>query len=97
MRNILKIKILSVLIMLSSGFGLNAQVSADEGKTLFKNFCAACHVKDMKTDLTGPALGGVEERWADYDRVDLYSWIRNSQSMINDAKHPKAVELWNTN
>ena len=96
MRNILKIKILSVLIMLSSGFGLNAQVSADEGKTLFKNFCAACHVKDMKTDLTGPALGGVEERWADYDRVDLYSWIRNSQSMINDAKHPKAVELWNT-
>ncbi len=48
----------------------------------------------MKDALTGPALGGVQERWASYPKTDLYNWIRNSQAMIK-AGHPKAVELWN--
>lgn len=47
----------------------------------------------MKTKMTGPALGGVEDRWADYPREDLYKWIRNSQGMIAEG-HPLAVELW---
>ena len=34
----------------------------------------------MIADLTGPALGGVEERWE--NKEDLYAWIRNSQSVI---------------
>ena len=46
----------------------------------------------MKSNLTGPALGGVRERWESQE--DLYSWIRNSQAMIQ-AGHPRAVELWN--
>ena len=70
-----------------------AQPSADSGKTLFKNYCATCHAKNMKTAGTGPALAGTQERWADYPREDLYGWIRNSQAMIN-AGHPRAVELW---
>ena len=70
-----------------------AEANLDEGKTLFRNYCATCHVADMKSDLTGPALGGVEERWADYPAEDLYSWIRNSQAMIQ-AGHPRAKELW---
>ncbi len=48
----------------------------------------------MKTNLTGPALAGVEERWADYPQEDLYSWIRNSQALISTG-HPRANELWN--
>ncbi len=48
----------------------------------------------MKSRSTGPALGGVEERWADYPQEDLYAWIRNSSSLI-DAGHPRATELWN--
>ena len=48
----------------------------------------------MKDDLTGPALGGVEERWAKYPKEDLYSWIRNSQQLIS-AKHPQALAVWN--
>ena len=48
----------------------------------------------MKDNLTGPALGGVEERWADYPKEELYAWVRNSQAMIADG-HPRAVELWN--
>jgi cytochrome c2 len=71
-----------------------ATVNIDEGKTLFRNYCATCHNKNMKDNLTGPALGGTQERWADYPKEDLYRWIRNSQAMINEG-HPRAVELWN--
>jgi cytochrome c2 len=67
--------------------------TAQKGKDLFKNNCAACHNRDMKSNLTGPALGGVQERWAAYPRSDLYKWIRNSQALI-DAGHPRAQELW---
>jgi mono/diheme cytochrome c family protein len=74
-----------------SAFG---QEDVSAGKTLFKNNCASCHNKNMRDALTGPALGGYEERWADYPKEDLYYWIRNSQAMINDG-HPRAVELWN--
>ncbi len=81
------------LVCLLMSVSVFAQPSVDAGKTLFRNYCATCHAKDMKTNSTGPALGGTEERWADYPREDLYNWIRNSQAMIN-AGHPRAVELW---
>ena len=68
--------------------------NVEEGKVLFRNQCATCHNRDMKSKLTGPALGGTEERWADYPREDLYSWIRNSQAMISTG-HPRATQLWN--
>jgi cytochrome c2 len=68
-------------------------MNIDEGKTLFRNYCATCHAKDMKSNLTGPALGGVEERWSDYPEEDLYRWIRQSQAMIDEG-HPRAQELW---
>ena len=63
------------------------------GATLFRNYCGSCHAKNMKDNLTGPALGGVEGRWGDYPREDLYAWIRNSQAMIAQG-HPRAVEVW---
>ena len=43
--------------------------------------------------MTGPALGGVQERWAGYPKEDLYKWIRNSQSMVS-AGHPEATKLF---
>jgi cytochrome c2 len=82
------------ILFLGLSFSLSAQATIDEGKTLFKNYCAACHVKNMTTDATGPALAGYAERWADYPQEDLYNWIKNSQAMIADG-HPRAVELWN--
>lgn len=63
------------------------------GKDLFIANCASCHNKNMKDDLTGPALGDVTEHWGKYLRKDLYAYIRNSQAMVK-AKHPRAVELW---
>ena len=69
------------------------EADAAVGATLFKNQCGSCHAKNMKDNLTGPALGGVEGRWAEYDRQDLYAWIRNSQAMISQG-HPRAKALW---
>ncbi len=73
---------------------LKAAPNVEEGKSLFMANCASCHSRDMKTNLTGPALGGVEERWSAYPREDLYKWIRASQAMVQSG-HPRAVELWN--
>jgi mono/diheme cytochrome c family protein len=73
---------------------LSAEPTPAAGKTLFANNCASCHAKGMKKAATGPALAGVEERWAAYPREDLYAWIRNSQKLIKSG-HPRAVELWN--
>lgn len=85
------------LAFLLAALSVGAQPSADAGKTLFRNYCGSCHVTDMKTPMTGPALGGVEERWADYPIEDLYGWIRNSPYMINVVKHPRAIEVWEEN
>jgi cytochrome c2 len=76
------------------GFNSFAEPTVAEGKTLFKANCASCHAKNMKSKLTGPALGGVEDRWADYPKQDLYDWVRSSQKMIASG-HPYANELWN--
>lgn len=84
---------LTLFCLFASFASLSAQGDAAAGKELFKNQCATCHNKNMKDNLTGPALGGVEERWAAYPKEDLYLWIRNSQSMIA-AGHPRATELW---
>ena len=81
------------IVLLASNVA-HAAPTKEAGKELFIANCAACHNKNMKDNLTGPALGGLEERWAAYPRADLYSWIRNSQSLIS-AGHPRAVELWN--
>ncbi len=67
--------------------------NVSEGKNLFRNYCATCHAKDMKTNLTGPALGGTLERWGEYPKEDLYQWIRNAPQMIAQG-HPRAELLW---
>jgi len=74
--------------------GAFATPDIEVGKELFKNNCAACHNKNMKDALTGPALGPVLEKWAAYPKEDFYQWVRNSQGMIK-AGHPLAVESWN--
>lgn len=85
-----------ILLLIGSGvqIGISQEASIEEGKTLFRNQCASCHNRNMKDNLTGPALGGTQERWAAYPQEDLYRWIRNSPAMIADG-HPRATELWN--
>ncbi len=83
-----------VFALFIASSAISAQADAALGKTLFRDNCAQCHNRDMKSMLTGPALGVGESNWADYPREDLYSWIRNSSALIA-AGHPRAVELWN--
>ncbi|MEY3241615.1 MAG: hypothetical protein RIR11_3054 [Bacteroidota bacterium] len=80
-------------LLLAASVSLMAGPTKEAGKELFVANCASCHNKNMKDKLTGPALGGAQERWGD-DKA-LYSWIRNSQALIASG-HPRAVELWNT-
>ncbi|HBH06274.1 MAG TPA: cytochrome C [Flavobacteriales bacterium] len=61
------------IIISSTAFG-------QDGETLFKANCAACHKIDAK--LVGPALAGVEDRWESRD--NLKSWILNSQQYLKD-------------
>lgn len=63
------------------------------GERIFKLNCASCHNRNMKDDLTGPALGKTLQNWKEYPREDLYNWIRNSQKMIEQG-HPRASQLW---
>jgi len=80
-------------IVLLASVVAQAAPTIEEGKNLFIANCASCHNKNMKDDLTGPALAGVEDRWAAYPRADLYKWIRTSQAMVAEG-HPRATELW---
>ncbi|WP_020536060.1 c-type cytochrome [Lewinella cohaerens] len=65
------------------------------GKSIFRNNCAACHANDMKTNLTGPALGEIREHWRDHGGdTALYAWIRNSQEMIASGENQRAQKLW---
>lgn len=84
-----------LLVLMFAAFGVlsYAQIDAKAGKTLFRNYCASCHDKNMKKNMTGPALGGAQERWADYPQEDLYAWIRNSPALIASG-HPRANELY---
>jgi cytochrome c2 len=65
------------------------------GKTLWNsNGCQSCHAKSMKDNATGPALGGVQERWASEPREHLYRWIQNSQGLISSGDSKRAVSVW---
>jgi cytochrome c2 len=49
-----------------------------DGKILFMDNCASCH--SVLKDLTGPALGGVQERIP--DQKLLYKWVRNPPAIL---------------
>ena len=71
-------------------FALSKSVEAQDGKKIFQANCAACHAGDMKSNSTGPALGGIEAQWE--DKAKLHDWIKNSTKLIASG-YPKAVEV----
>lgn len=84
------------LLLAFPAFSQDMQMSeaeVKEGEKLFLNNCASCHNKNMKDDMTGPALGGVQERWEDQPEV-LYEWIKNSQAVVQSG-NDYAVNLYN--
>ncbi len=66
-----------------------------KGKSLWNaNVCGSCHNKNMKDDATGPALGGVQERWAGEPREHLYRWVQQSQALIASGESQRALAVW---
>ena len=57
--------------------------SIDTGKGLFATYCASCH--SMYTDLTGPALAGVEGRVN--DRNILKAFIKNPAAVMAETPY----------
>jgi len=81
------LRCLTLALILTLSFNQANAQDPKKGEALFKDNCASCHVKDMKTKMTGPALGGVEERWSKFPKKELYDWIRNSSGVLADASY----------
>jgi len=87
------LKFTGLLCVLFLSITISVAADVNLGKDLFKANCAQCHNKNMKDDLTGPALGGAENRWAGKQKL-LYSWVHNSQGVIASGD-PYATALYN--
>ncbi|MBL1280936.1 MAG: c-type cytochrome [Fluviicola sp.] len=65
--------------------------NAQDGESLFKVNCAACHL--LGKDGTGPNLKGVQQKWADAEESELlYEWVENSMGLIASGKSTMALK-----
>ena len=79
-------KTLLVIVFIFNTSSFAQELDPVKGKALFNSNCAACHKLDKK--MTGPALRGVENRLYNEEGLDkewMYSWIRNSASLIKSG------------
>jgi len=86
--NLRRLTLCILSIFVFSTFKLAAQGDAAAGKKTFTTVCAGCHA--VAAEVTGPALAGVESRWA--DREKLIEWIINAPKLIASG-YPKALEV----
>jgi len=75
------------------GGALNIPIddSALAGRTLFKNNCAQCHARNMKSDATGPALEGFFDKW-NRDTISLIQYLNNAPE-FKSSVHYKRLKL----
>jgi mono/diheme cytochrome c family protein len=85
---LLVLKSLSVALIVAGVLGFGS-VAAQDGEKLFKGNCSSCHKVDQ--NMTGPALKGVEERWAGKKEL-LYEWIKNPAA-VKDKGDPYVNKL----
>lgn len=77
----LSLRSLVLLMCLVLGFTNVKAQDAKAGESIFKANCTACHA--VNRQVIGPALKGVEERWA--DKATLKKFILNSQAVIKSG------------
>lgn len=64
--------------------GFQKSASAQDGEKLFKANCASCH-HPVKL-VVGPALQGVQKRWADAGAADkIYEWVQNPKKVLDSG------------
>jgi cytochrome c2 len=72
-------RLLTIITIIAMMLTANTAFAGEaEGQALFQSKCQKCHLVDRQ--MTGPALKGVRSRWA--DTTVLYSWIKNSASVL---------------
>lgn len=83
-------KFLSALLVLLFLLPLHnfADVSADNGQKLFKQYCTSCH--QINNKLVGPALKGVYEKQSE---DWLIKWIRNNAA-LRASGDKDAIAIW---
>ena len=64
--------------------------NAQDGKAIFNQKCATCH--SIFKDLTGPALGGLEERGPWSDRKKLHAWVHNPAGFMATDPYTQALK-----
>lgn len=64
------------------------------GKDLFNQKCAACHMADKNT--TGPKLRNVRAKWTNggAQSGSVYSWVRDWQSTAKKDKYAAEIMKW---
>jgi cytochrome c2 len=103
LRSSLFLRLFSVLflsLLCTSAWAQVDMAKGKEGKDLFKANCASCH--NLKSDGTGPALGGVVDRWTaagDFKGKSgeqwLKLWIKNWNTPV-EAGYKYAVDMANS-
>ncbi len=61
-----------------------------DGKNLFNANCASCH--NVFKNMTGPALGGFEERGPWNDKKNIYNFIKNPEKFEKNNKYVKSLK-----
>ena len=91
-KNVKRYFALFFLLLFFSFFSHSQDVDVAKGKSLFNANCAACH--KLNKNLVGPKLSGVTDK---YEKEWLYTWIKNSSSMIKsgDQRAVAVYEEWN--
>jgi cytochrome c oxidase cbb3-type subunit 3 len=87
MKNVIKYTIVAVTIVV---LGYTNTVIAQDGESLFKAKCNACHI--MGKDGTGPNLQGVKAKWEGEEDF-LYEWVVNSPKVIAEGISQRAQEV----
>lgn len=62
------------------------------GKRLFKENCASCHSKNMKDDLTGPALEGAILRF-NQDTTKFANYIHNQELYLKTSYDQRVLSI----
>ena len=91
------------LSIFSSGFGgfcgteshftfVSDSINSSIGGKLFKSQCNQCHAKDMKSELTGPALGNSFKHWKK-DTLQYLRYLNNSSAFFDTTTNQRLIDL----
>lgn len=70
----------------------NDSINYSVGKITFGNLCASCHNKNMKDNMTGPALSGVIARFKN-DTLAFGEYVKNSCQYLLSHKDERLHAL----